>query len=465
MKKCSYQSILKLGLFFLISTSILFPQHATSYFESLGDVFADVAENVVHSVVVIESETIVENAYKKFYNEDFFRFFHFEMPEEFRGEALGSGVIVRSDGIILTNNHVIENAEDIHVVLYDGKKYKADIVGRDSKSDIAVLQIDEKNLPVIPLGDSDQIRVGNWVLAVGSPFSDQLAYTVTHGIISAKGRSSVGLAEYEDFIQTDAAINPGNSGGALVNLRGELIGISTAMFSRTGGNMGIGFAIPINMIKRVIDDLLEHGYVTRAWLRVYIQDVDDVIRKRVGLDNKSGAIISQIIEGSPAEKEELQIEDVIIKVDEKLVENSSQLRNIIGSKKPDDMVELTIIRNTKEKTIQVKLGESPENDTSALPFNVMSKIGIQVEEITIRLQEKFGLSREDNGLLIVNVNPMSNAFAVGIRTGDVILEINSESITTIKEFHDFIHSLEVGDEILFRLKRDEHYIFHGFTIG
>lgn len=445
---------------------LLFSQNNIAEYEQLGETFADVAAKVTKSVVVIESETVIKNPHANQQFDDFFRFFQFDMPEEFRREALGSGVIVREDGVILTNNHVVENAEDIRVVLHDGRKYDAKIIGKDPKSDVAVIQIDEKNLPAISLGDSDKIRVGHWVLAIGSPFSDQLAHTVTHGIVSAKGRSSVGLADYEDFIQTDAAINPGNSGGALVNLHGELVGINTAIFSKTGGNMGIGFAIPINMAKRAMDDLLEYGYVTRAWLGVYIGDINEAIKRSFDLDDYIGAIISGVVEDSPAEKDGLKVEDIIVAVDGERIENSSQLRNIISSHKPKDDVKLLLFRDGREKTIEITLGTLPDDDQkiAANKSEIFEKIGISVIEIGNLSREKYNLNDNQNGLIIVNVKRMGIAERNDIRTGDVILEINSQSVSTKKEFVEIVEDLKSGDNLLFRLQRRESKIFRGFSI-
>ena len=318
---------------------------ASPSLEGLSQDFSLVAERVNPVVVSISSEKVIKaqnspfgKQFKDFFgNDPFSRFFTIPLPQgEIRERGLGSGVIVSKDGYILTNNHVVAGAEKIRVTLSDKRKFKAKIVGTDKKTDVAVIKIAAHNLPVAKLGNSDKVKVGEFVLAIGNPF--RLSHTVTAGIISAKGRSNVGLAEYEDFIQTDAAINPGNSGGALVNLQGEVIGINTAIATLSGGYQGIGFAIPINMAKEVMDQLISKGKVIRGWLGVIIQDIDSDMADALGLKKAEGVVVGDVKKNSPAEKGGVKRGDVIILFDNQRVENAVELKNLVAAHKPKTVV-------------------------------------------------------------------------------------------------------------------------------
>lgn len=330
-----------------------------------GDI-ADVAAYVTPSVVNISTSKTVRmsNPLYQYSQEPFFRQF-FDVPfnepryRKFKERSLGSGVIASSDGYILTNNHVVAGAQDITVVLANKNSYKGRIVGTDPRSDIAVVKIDASGLPAINWGDSDKLRPGAMVLAIGSPFG--LAQTVTMGIVSAVGRANVGIEDYEDFIQTDAAINPGNSGGALVNMKGELTGINTAIFSKTGGYMGIGFAIPSNMAKNVMESLIKTGKVERGWLGVSVQDLTSDLAAQFGVPMDEGALVAEVVKGSPADKAGLKQGDVIVEFGGKTVEDSGQLRNLAGFSAIGSKVTLVIIRNRKRETVEVKIGELPTN--------------------------------------------------------------------------------------------------------
>lgn len=443
--------------------------------DALTNAFANVAEKVNPSVVTIFTQTKIKRQpfprttpFEEFFGDEFFKRF-FQIPEpqgDLIQRGLGSGVIVRDDGIILTNNHVVQGADDIRVRLIDGKEYKAEIKGKDSKTDLAVLQIDAKNLPAIKFGDSDKIRVGEFVLAIGSPLNPQFAHTVTAGIISAKGRSGIGLTQYEDYIQTDAAINPGNSGGALVNMRGELVGINSAIATQTGGYQGIGFAIPSNLASKIMSDILEKGKVVRGWLGVYIQNVTDELAKSLGLSEPEGVIITQVQENSPAEKAGLKEEDVILKIDNRPVKNVNELSTWVAATAPGTVVTLTILRDGKQEEVKVKLGELPEEETEAKPAvrKSVAKLGFQVANLTPEIREQYNLDKRDRGVVIVQVQPGSYAERLGLQAGDLIMKINRKPVTNVKEFNKEFQKLNPGDPVAFFIKRGQNQLFVSFTV-
>lgn len=453
---------------------------------SFNEAFISVAERANPSVVTIFTERVIKlksqefrspfsegDPFMDFFGEDFFdRYFRIPIPEgELRQHGLGSGVIVRENGYIITNNHVIlinnEKADVIKVKLMGDKTYDAKIVGTDPKTDIAVLKIEEKNLPAVPLGDSDKLKVGEWVLAIGSPFGAALAHTVTAGIVSAKGRSNVGLAEYSDFIQTDAAINHGNSGGALINLKGELVGINTAIISSgSGGFQGVGLAVPINMAKDVMDQLISKGKVVRGWLGVWIQNIDENTARVLDLKDRKGALISEVAENSPAGKADLRIQDVIKELDRKEVINTDDLRNRIAAISPETWVTLNIIRDGKERDIRVKLGELPSDEQmlSSVTEKTEKTIGITVSEITPGIASKFQVDSNEEGVVITNVNPSGVGASAGLRVGDVIKKVNRTNIESVKDYDDAVKDLKKGDSVLVHIKRQEGSFFISFRI-
>ena len=357
-------------IIFSIILSIGFSQK--SIVQQFSKTFADVAEKVNPAVVTISTDKVIKM--DRFNQYPFNQFFGWdrgpEQQQEYRTRALGSGVIVdASKGYIITNNHVVEDMDKISVKLMDKRIFEATIVGSDPKSDLAVLQIEADDLIQVDIGNSDKLRVGEWVIAIGSPFTDNLSHTVTAGIISAMGRSDIISREnYEDFIQIDAAINPGNSGGALVDLNGELIGINTAI--ATGGyersNRGVGFAIPTNMVYKVMNDLIDKGYVVRGWLGVAIQEIDDSYAKALGLDTRDGALISNVANSSPADNAGLITGDVILEFNDVSINNSSHLKNVVSSSDPGKRYKVDIIRDGRRKSIYVKLGELPNEPQMAL---------------------------------------------------------------------------------------------------
>ncbi len=426
---------------------------------SLSDAFINVAEIANPAVVSILGTQDVE---KSFNNDPFYRHFQdfFELPENY-GTSLGSGVIIdANNGYILTNNHVVKEADEITVTLYDKREFTADIIGTDKLSDLALLQINATNLSDIELGDSDMLKVGEWVVAIGNPFQQALSNTVTAGIVSAKGRSDIiSNRNIEDFIQHDAAINPGNSGGALVNLDGELIGINTAIATGNSWNpqnAGIGFAIPINQANRVIEDLLEFGTVSRGFLGVSMSPVDDVMARALGMKDIKGALVISVVDDSAADIAGIKEQDVILKVDGKISEDPSKLKLLISSKHPGDKANLLILREGKQKSITVTLtarpGEEGLSKTSkkSTDFDIL---GLMVSDIA-------------SGIQIKKIKKDSNAYKRGLRKGDIINKINVEAITTIEEYKNIVKDIKKGDVVMVRkLLKDGRSQYIAFEVN
>lgn len=458
----------RLFISIILLTGLLLAQN--SIVKQFSSAIADVVEKANPAVVTITAERVIkiDDQFRQFGD---FPFFHPQLPDqEYSSHALGSGVIVDAKkGYVLTNNHVVENAKEIKIKLIDKRVIPAKIIGTDPKSDIAVLQIDVNNIQQIPLGDSDKLRVGEWVLAVGSPFSANLSHTVTVGIISALGRSYVmpGNDHYENFIQTDAAINPGNSGGALLNLDGELIGINTAI--ATGGmgrsNRGVGFAIPSNMIKKVMNDLIEKGYVVRSWLGVYIQPVDDKTARALDLSNRDGALVSEIVPDSPADNAGMQIQDVIIEFDGKKITDPSHLKNVVSSTPPGKRSKLLIVRDGNRKTINITLEELEQDaQTFATAINTNMSLGIEVRNISSSLAERYEIDPESTGVLVTDIDKKSNAYEAGIRTGDIITRVGTKRVTSSKIFRNLVEDLKEQDSLLLLVKRGERSSYFAFEI-
>jgi serine protease Do len=363
---------------------------------------------------------------------DFFkRYFGDQMPREFDQKSLGSGFIIDEDGYILTNNHVVAEADEIVVRLSDKEEFRATVVGLDKSTDIALIRIDAKRpLPAFKLGDSDLLKIGEWVLAIGNPFG--LEHTVTAGIISAKGRW-IGSGPYDNFLQTDASINPGNSGGPLFNLRGEAVGINTAIIS--GGN-GIGFAIPINMAKELLPQLKEKGRVTRGWLGVSIQPWKPGMAEKFGIDTERGALVGDVMEGDPADKAGIAPGDVIVEVDGVEIKESRDLLNVIARKRPGSKVKVKVFRDGKELTLKVTLGERPsELQARVFGRSIDEELGLSVQEITPELAERFDLF-DTKGVIVSGVEPESPAQKAGLRTGDVIREVERKRIRTLQDYSE-----------------------------
>jgi serine protease Do len=438
-----------------------------------GQGFTEIAKAVKPAVVNISTTKIVKAPqpsphlrdpfFRDFFGEEFFR--QFRAPRQRPERSLGSGVVVSADGYILTNNHVIEQADEIKITLPDKREFRGTVVGTDSKTDLAVLKIDAGDLPTIPWGDSDKLQVGEFVLAVGSPFG--LTQTVTMGIISAVGRANVGIADYEDFIQTDAAINPGNSGGPLINVRGELIGINTAIFSRSGGYMGIGFAVPSNMVRSVMESLIQHKKVVRGWLGVSIQEVSSELAKEFGVKDLKGALVGEVTKGSPAEKAGIKRGDVITQYNGKQVEDTGHLRNMVAQTAVGSRVAVTVFREKKKRVLDVTVGELPKDlekmgreegeEPSEAPANVLE--GIQVENLTREVAREFGLPARERGVVVTGVRPGSAAEAAGLRPGDLVQEVNRQPVASVREFRAIAAKIPKEERALLYVNRGGRKFF------
>jgi len=372
-----------------------------------------------------------------------------------RQRSLGSGFIIDGDGSILTNNHVVENASKIVVKLSDDQEYEAKVIGRDPKTDIAIIRINAKtNLPTASFGDSDKLEVGEWVMAIGNPFG--LDSTVTSGIVSAKGRH-IGQSPYDNFIQTDASINPGNSGGPLINLRGEVIGINTAIFSRTGGNIGIGFAIPINLVKELLPQLRGKGKVTRGYLGVLIQKVTPEIGESLGLERSSGALVANVSKDGPADKAGVKVGDVIIEFDGKEVKDSGDLPIIVARTAVDKKVRMKVLRDKKEILLNVAVGELKDEEVVASAPE-KGELGLAVQRLTPQMAENLGLEKVE-GVVVTGVEPGSAGDDAGIRRGDVILEVDRKAVRSLDEYKKAVAGVRKGRGVLFLVRRGESTLF------
>ncbi len=428
-----------------------------SVVKQFSQAFADVAEKTKPAVVTIITDKVVTmNEFDSF---GFF-FHHPNQPRkrEYKTNALGSGVIVNAeDGYIITNNHVVENMDGIHVRLIDKREYEATLVGADPKTDIAVLKIEADDLTEISMGNSEKIRVGEWVMAVGSPFSENLSHTVTTGIVSALGRSNIMNSQsYEDFIQTDAAINPGNSGGALLNMDGELVGINTAIATGGSGrsNRGVGFAIPSNMANRIMTDLIHEGYVTRSWLGVFIDELDSETAEMLNVNTLHGALITDVIHNSPAESAGIEEGDVIVEFNGEEVLNPSNLKNVVSLTPPGEKSRVKLIRDGREKTVNVLLEELPDNpqQLATQSKSHVNEFGFTLEKINQNIRQKYNIKSE-NALVVTDIDPDGIAYEKGIREGDIIRRVGTEKVTTVSEFNQLSHSLKSKGAILLLVKK------------
>ena len=474
--------------YFLFLDSAIFSQNNDDLEKMLRSsrTRAILVKNVQKAVVHIKVEKILDNRDGQYfnnpmdlYNDEFFRRFfpdlrppknqqpkgHQNPKKQFRQEGMGSGSIVDRNGYILTNHHVVGEADRILVILFDGTEKEAKLVGTDPESDIAVVKISGKDLPALPMGNSDEILVGEDVIAVGNPFG--LIQTVTYGIVSAKGRSNVGINEYENFIQTDAAINPGNSGGPLVSLRGEIVGVNSAIFSRSGGYQGIGFAVPINMARKIMRDLIEKGSVSRGWLGVGIQDVSQDLAKAFDLENTKGSLITGVMKDTPAQKAGIKKGDVVVRINEKLILDSNHLRNEIANAGAFKEIEMELVRDGESILIKLELGERPKtfNQVKIIPQpNLKNEqvelLGMTVEEINQENSRKFGIDFR-RGIVIVKIDHGSSAEETGLAPGMIVQEVERQAIDNLRSFKKIVNEIDTdkGILILISTKSGSRYIF------
>jgi serine protease Do len=419
-------------------------------------------------VVNISTTKVVRREQGPLLDDPFFEFFNpfheFNTPRKWKEKSLGSGVIVSPDGYIITNNHVVEKSDDIKVTLVDRRTFKGTIVGADPKTDIAILKIDAGSLMTLKWGDSDKLQVGEFVLAIGSPYG--LSNTVTMGIISAVGRANVGIADYEDFIQTDAAINPGNSGGPLVNIQGELIGINTAIFSRTGGYQGIGFAVPSNMVRLVMDQLVQKGKVTRGWIGVTIQELTPELAQEFGLKKSKGALVSDVGKDSPAAKAGIMRGDIILELNGKEVKDVSSLRNMVAQSKTGSEITIKILRAGKEFVVKVLIVELPrevaEVSPERLPNDTEAKVltGLTVMDLSKEIVRQLGFNKDEKGVVVVRVEPGSPSDDAEIKKGDIIKEINKKEIYNLEDFNRITKNIKKNESVLLFINRSgkKYYI-------
>lgn len=430
--------------------------------------FADIVEKAYPAVVAISAVSTEKQRIPDFFDEeDFFfgpfKFFfgpspNFPKEQKFYRQSGGSGFIISSDGYILSNNHVIENADKVTVTLNDDREFTAKVVGRDEETDVALLKIEAGGLPVLPLGDSDALRIGDWVLAIGNPL--MFRNTVTAGVVSAKGRR-ISSSSLDDFIQTDAAINYGNSGGPLINLKGEVVGINTAItrMDATGRVVeGIGFAIPINLVKEQMDQLKTTGRVKRGYLGVQVGPVDadakDYLKSKYNIEIKGGALVQKVDEKTPAAKAGIMKGDIIVAVDGKEIKDNRDLIRIISTTKPGTIVKIDLYREGKKKSVEVKLGDRSEGlkqgkieDEKEKDDETSAKLGITVEELTPRNRYYYRIPDEIEGVLVKSVDPKSNAFSKGIREGNVITEINGQPISSISDYKKAVSKIKPGESV------------------
>lgn len=469
--------------FFILSLPIDAISSPPALLKQLDESFVQVAEKVTPAVVNINStkketssgggaemdQFFRNHPFKEFFGDEFFKKFK-KGPGEGRGEmrpqGMGSGVIVSADGLILTNSHVVKDADEIKVNLSDKRSFNAKVIGADPESDIALIKIEATGLPIAELGDSNKLRVGEIVFAIGNPFG--LNRTVTSGIVSATGRTNVGIIDYEDFIQTDAAINPGNSGGPLVNIEGRVIGINTAIASRSGGYQGIGFAIPSNSAKLIMDDLQKGGKVRRGLLGVNIQDMNDSLAKSFGRNDSEGALVSQVIEGSPAEKAGIKSGDIILKFNGQPVSGAAQLKNLVGREKPGSDAKLSIFRDKKVLDMNLKIAErtqkavaaatqSPTGDTS-------NELGVEIEKVPASMAGKLEL-KEGEGILVKDISPDGAGSKIGLKSGDVILEVDGKVVNDVAAFNKAVAEAKNNKIIRLKVQRNNGKIFLAGTLG
>jgi len=438
-----------------------------------SSVFSDIAEKNKLAVVNISTVTKAKRIPRQFnqrgfqqgdpFNDlfnDFFERFYGIPQRSMPKQSLGTGFIIDSKGYIITNNHVVENADEISVSLSDEREYKAKLVGTDPKTDIALIRIITKDkLPFVKLGDSEKLKVGEWVMAIGNPFG--LNNTVTVGVVSAKGRV-IGSGPYDNYIQTDASINPGNSGGPLFNTQGEVIGINSAIFTggAGAGNIGIGFAIPINMAKQIVNDLKENGRVTRGYLGVMIQKVTKEIAEPLGMLSPKGALVAEVVKNSPAEKAGIKRGDIIVAINGKTVKSVDELPRLVAKVKPGSKSRVTIFRHGKEivKTVLIGKLDGEKKLSGAAGGRESDLLGLSVEEVTLDMAQKYGFDT-DEGVIVRDIDPEGNAARAGIRLGDIILEMNQKVVDSLETYNKILASISKKKSVLLVIKRRGQVMF------
>ena len=442
---------------------------------ALSTAFEQAAQQIMPSVVNISSVKRVKaqkrdkrsndpafEQFRKFFGDDFAdRFGPFQDQDQFSQQGLGTGVIIDADGHILTNNHVIGEADEVTVSLTNHQKFKAKVIGTDPRSDLAVIQIKASGLVAAKLGDSDALRTGEWVVAAGNPFG--LDNSITAGIVSAKGRSVVGGGQYEDFIQTDAAINPGNSGGPLVNLKGEVVGINSAIYTKSGGYMGIGFAIPIKMAKNVMQSLISKGKVVRGWLGIGIQDLTEDLAQSFNFAGSEGALVGHVEAGGPAQKAGLKQGDIIVRINGEKVRDINHLRNTVAATEPGSSIEIEVVRNGRKESFSVKAGELPAQSSAAIGEEEEQPsvdIGLSLDNITADIARRLGLKSE-SGVIVKNVQPGSTAARAGLLPRDIIVSIDGKDINSVSDFNAAVttDSLQKGLRIVVQTSNMERFVF------
>ncbi len=425
--------------------------------------FTEVARNTIPAVVFIHVEQTVEtgeparpfNDPHGLFGDDFLRRFfgtppQQRAPRQFRRQGQGSGFLITDDGYILTNSHVVGDADRIMVRLQDGRELEARRVGTDPRSEVAVIKIEAEDLPFLKLGDSDDLEIGEWVIAIGNPFG--LSATLTVGVVSAKGRSNIGIAEYEDFIQTDAAINPGNSGGPLLNVDGKVVGINTAIFSRSGGYMGIGFAIPVNMVKTIKDQLVQTGKVTRGHIGIAIRDLSEELAEQFGMERAEGILIDAVMDGSAGEKAGLNHGDIILRVNGKRTETAAAFRNMVAGNPPGTEFVLSVFRDGKEVEIRVTTGSlEDEADTQEQAQELFGKLGMTLQNLTREVAERLGYP-EDAGVVVSQVEAGGQAARIGIRPGYLVESVARKRVATVEEFLQAVREHASGGRIMLRIR-------------
>jgi serine protease Do len=450
------------------------PTESLAAARDLSAAFEYAAEKVSPSVVTIGSTKRVQmpqrrglpdpffnSPFRDFFGDDFFE--RFQQPPRNRDyvqEGLGSGFIVSEDGYVITNSHVVRGADEVIVTLTDGREFEAEIVGADAKTDIAVLKIDADDLPPVALGDSDALRVGRWVVALGNPFG--LQSTITAGIVSATGRSRMGIVDYEDFIQTDAAINPGNSGGPLVNLRGEVVGVNSAILTRSGGYMGIGFAIPINMVRSIMTSLIEEGQVVRGWLGVLIQNLNEGLAESFNFSGTDGVLVGGVTEDGPADRAGLQPGDIITRFNGKPVDDMDKLRLLVASTKPGEEVDVVFFRNGREGTIEVTVGELEAESVAASPDDsAETELGMSARTVTPDIARQLNQDQETKGVAVTSVEPRGAADRAGLQVRDIIVTVQDEPIEDLADFRRALeeHDLEEGVRLTVLTGETRRFVF------